>query len=55
MFVFRPELVTLEGISERDNKTNLEEAFDIAANKLNVPRLLEPEGTECYSGEILDI
>lgn len=42
--VFRPELVSLEGISERDNKANLQEAFDVASEQLNVPRLLEPEG-----------
>jgi hypothetical protein len=37
--------VTVDGISERDNKTNLKEAFDVASEHLKVPKLLEPEGT----------
>ena len=31
-------------MQSRDNTSNLKEAFDLAEEHLNVPRLLEPEG-----------
>ncbi|EDO37406.1 predicted protein, partial [Nematostella vectensis] len=43
---FRPDLVNIATIAERDNITNLTEAFDLAYTHLNVPKLLEPEDVD---------
>ena len=45
LFFFRPELVDVSEIESKDNKTNLETAFDLAEKHLKVPKLLEVEGT----------
>ncbi|XP_065491709.1 nesprin-2 isoform X3 [Caloenas nicobarica] len=42
----RPGLVDLEKAKCRSNKENLKEAFRIAEQELNIPRLLEPEDVD---------
>ncbi|KAM6392914.1 nesprin-2 [Pluvialis apricaria] len=42
----RPGLVDLEKAKSRSNKENLKEAFSIAEQDLNIPRLLEPEDVD---------
>ncbi|XP_009951897.1 PREDICTED: nesprin-2-like, partial [Leptosomus discolor] len=42
----RPGLVDLEKAKARSNKENLKEAFRIAEQELNIPRLLEPEDVD---------
>ena len=38
-----PELLDMSKLHENSSRTNLENAFD-AAEKLGIPRLLDPEG-----------
>lgn len=40
----RPDLVNLEEDLCDDNKKNLDKAFTLLEEHLNVPRLLEPSG-----------
>lgn len=40
----KPELVNLEEDLSDDNKKNLDKAFTLLEEHLNVPRLLEPSG-----------
>ncbi|NXO01505.1 SYNE2 protein, partial [Rhinopomastus cyanomelas] len=42
----QPGLVDLEKAKSRSNKENLKEAFIIAEQELNIPRLLEPEDVD---------
>lgn len=41
---FRPQLFVYDDLLKNDNETNLEHAFGIAQDNLNIDRLLEPEG-----------
>lgn len=40
----RPQLFVYDDLLKNDNETNLEHAFRIALDHLNIDRLLEPEG-----------
>ena len=41
---FRPDKIDLDKIYQRDNKSNLQQAFDLAESELNITKLLDPEG-----------
>jgi hypothetical protein len=41
---FRPDKVNLNEMYTRENKKNLQHAFDLAETELNVTKLLDPEG-----------
>ena len=43
-FFSRPDLVDISEIEKRDNRTNLEAAFDLAEKHLSVPKLLDVDG-----------
>lgn len=57
----RPDLIDMKSVKQRSNKDNLNEAFRIAEQEFQIPKLLEPEGKEtsffskqCPVGSLLE-
>ncbi|XP_075387998.1 nesprin-2 isoform X2 [Tenrec ecaudatus] len=42
----RPDLIDLNSVKQRSNRDNLNDAFRIAEQELNIPKLLEPEDVD---------
>ena len=46
---YRPDKIDLEKIYQRDNKQNLQQAFDLAESEFNITKLLDPEDVDVIS------